>query len=103
LNKWSALFRIVQDEHPPIPTSISENCKDFLLECFQKEAVVRKEAKELLKHPWVRSQNHQALDMINASNQLPQEVANSIRLHIDKSESLPAISNKDLKVFFLYF
>ena len=103
LNKWSALFRIVQDEHPPIPTSISENCKDFLLECFQKEAVLRIDAKGLLKHPWIRSQNHQALDIINSTTQLPQEVTNTIRLHIDKSESLPVLSNKDLKVNFPYF
>jgi len=101
LNKWSALFRIVQDEHPPIPTGISEGCKEFLFQCFQKEPVLRIDAKGLLKHPWIRNQNHQALDIIaNPGNQLPQEVTNTIRLHIDKSESLPFLP-KDNNVFFV--
>lgn len=98
LNKWSALFRIVQDDHPPIPSSISENCKDFLLKCFEKEAVARIDAKGLLKHPWIKSQNQQMLDMITHSNNLlPQEVTNTIRLHMDKSESLPILHNKSFK------
>lgn len=95
LNKWSALIKIVQDEHPPLPADISENCKDFLLKCFEKDAGSRIEAKDLLKHPWVRSQGHQALDIINDThNQLPQEVTNTVRLHMDKTESLPLFPGK---------
>lgn len=36
LPQMPALFRIVQDEHPPLPEGISKALEDFLLQCFQK-------------------------------------------------------------------
>ncbi len=36
LQPMSALFRIVQDSHPPLPSKISPLMEDFLLLCFQK-------------------------------------------------------------------
>jgi len=51
----SALFRIVQDTHPPLPEGISPPLEDFLLQCFQKEASLRPDAKTLLEHSWIRS------------------------------------------------
>ena len=72
----SALFRIVQDDHPPLPDGVSEVCRvilatarplltrtpalptkaarDFMLQCFHKEPALRKTAAQLLKHPWVK-------------------------------------------------
>ena len=50
-----ALFRIVQDDHPPIPQELSPALKDFLMECFQKDPLLRIDAKGLLKHPWIKS------------------------------------------------
>jgi len=47
---FPALFRIVQDEHPPIPTELSENCKNFLLQTFNKDPIMRIDAKKLLEH-----------------------------------------------------
>ena len=32
----SALFRIVQDKHPPLPQGISDSLRSFLLSCFIK-------------------------------------------------------------------
>lgn len=84
LTPMQALFRIVQDETPPIPPGVSEvrasfslalnlsvlfkadslffvdlstlqTVKDFLLECFQKDYRLRCSAKRLLKHPWMLS------------------------------------------------
>lgn len=49
-----ALFRIVQDDHPPLPDSLSSACKDFLMQCFQKDPNLRVSAKQLLKHRWIR-------------------------------------------------
>jgi serine/threonine protein kinase len=57
LPAMSALFRIVQDDHPPLPSGISESATDFLLQCFKKEPSFRKGADELLKHPWIRGSN----------------------------------------------
>lgn len=36
LQPMSALFRIVQDDRPPLPDGLSREMRDFLLLCFQK-------------------------------------------------------------------
>ncbi|CAL8466918.1 g6454 [Coccomyxa elongata] len=56
LQPMSALFRIVQDEHPTLPDSISIDMADFLLACFQKDPQARPDARALLGHAWLRSQ-----------------------------------------------
>lgn len=48
-----ALFRIVQDDCPPIPEGASPIVKDFLYHCFQKDVNLRISAKKLLRHPWM--------------------------------------------------
>ncbi|KAJ3397744.1 hypothetical protein HDU92_004160 [Lobulomyces angularis] len=59
LAPMSALFRMVQDDHPPIPEYLSPLLRDFLLECFQKDPYLRISAKNLIKHPWIKSINGQ--------------------------------------------
>jgi serine/threonine protein kinase len=54
LNTAQALFRIVQDDYPPIPEGISQALRDFLLNCFQKEPAMRSSAAILLEHPWLQ-------------------------------------------------
>jgi serine/threonine protein kinase len=39
LAPMSALFRIVHENHPPLPPNISPHLKDFLLQCFKKDTV----------------------------------------------------------------
>ena len=41
----AALFRIVQDDVPPLPGGVSEALRDFLLQCFNRESVLRAGAK----------------------------------------------------------
>ncbi|XP_040962796.1 MAP3K epsilon protein kinase 1 isoform X4 [Gossypium hirsutum] len=55
LQPMPALFRIVQDENPPIPDSLSPDITDFLRQCFKKDARQRPDAKTLLSHPWIRN------------------------------------------------
>ncbi|KAF2662178.1 hypothetical protein K491DRAFT_585543 [Lophiostoma macrostomum CBS 122681] len=55
LQPMQALFRIVNDEHPPIPGSASNTLKEFLMECFQKNPTLRISAKRLLRHVWIQS------------------------------------------------
>lgn len=55
LQPMPALFRIVQDEHPPIPDSLSPDITDFLRQCFKKDARQRPDAKTLLSHPWIQN------------------------------------------------
>eukprot|EP01028_Stygiella_incarcerata_P009401 TRINITY_DN444_c0_g2_i1.p1 TRINITY_DN444_c0_g2~~TRINITY_DN444_c0_g2_i1.p1 ORF type:complete len:979 (+),score=280.63 TRINITY_DN444_c0_g2_i1:125-3061(+) len=81
LDPMPALFRIVQDEHPPLPPNISPACKDFLLECFQKDPNRRASAVALLNHAWIR-QHRRAdirervvdmdLKMVQEHNQMEQ-------------------------------
>lgn len=47
------MFRIVQDDCPPIPEGASPVVKDFLYHCFQKDVNLRRSAKKLLRHPWM--------------------------------------------------
>lgn len=53
LKPMQALFRIVQDDCPPIPDGASPIVKDFLMHCFQKDSNLRISAKKLLRHPWM--------------------------------------------------
>eukprot|EP00466_Bigelowiella_natans_P020354 jgi/Bigna1/91009/estExt_fgenesh1_pg.C_850084 len=56
LPMMSACFRIVQDDHPPLP-QCSENCKAFLMSCFQKDPQRRLQASVLMKHEWLKGQD----------------------------------------------
>lgn len=53
LDPMPALFRIVQDDCPPIPEGCSPIVKDFLYHCFQKDCNLRVSGKKLLRHPWM--------------------------------------------------
>ncbi|CAI2171283.1 20031_t:CDS:2 [Funneliformis geosporum] len=68
LDPMPALFRIVQDEHPPLPESASEAVKDFLLQCFQKDGNRRVSARRLLKHNWITGVRKRAI------NSIPQQI-----------------------------
>ena len=59
LSPMPALFRIVQDDCPPIPDGVSPIVKDFLYHCFQKDCNLRVSAKKLLRHPWMVSARKQ--------------------------------------------
>jgi serine/threonine protein kinase len=50
LQSMSALFRIVQDPHPPLPDAISDELIDFLKQCFRKDPKERPSAESLLRH-----------------------------------------------------
>ncbi|KZT60691.1 Pkinase-domain-containing protein [Calocera cornea HHB12733] len=54
-----AMFRIVQDDCPPIPEGVSPVVKDFLYHCFQKDPNLRISAKKLLRHPWMAATRKQ--------------------------------------------
>ncbi|KAJ1643166.1 Protein kinase of the Mitotic Exit Network [Coemansia asiatica] len=66
LMQMQALYRIVEDEHPPIPEGISEELKDFLLQCFRKDPRERPTATELMSHSWTAQygRNRKELKML---------------------------------------
>lgn len=51
----SAMFHIVEDEYPPLPENISQDMKNFLLCCFQKDPDQRSSSKELQQHEWIKN------------------------------------------------
>jgi serine/threonine protein kinase len=53
-----AMFCIVQDGTPPIPESLPQEVKDFLLRCFVKDTAKRASAQELLEMPWITQNAH---------------------------------------------
>ncbi|OMH80836.1 Cytokinesis protein sepH [Zancudomyces culisetae] len=59
----AALYRIVVDEHPPIPENISPELKDFLLKCFQKDPKARPTSMMLMEHPWITQVSQQKKQM----------------------------------------
>lgn len=69
LSDVTALFRIVSDECPPLPTNLSAECEDFLRKCFNKDMHTRASADDLLSHRWLaRLQSVQPLDESNILN-----------------------------------
>ncbi|RKP08881.1 kinase-like domain-containing protein [Thamnocephalis sphaerospora] len=50
----TTLFRIVEDDSPPLPEEISPDLRDFLQQCFCKEPEERPTARELLESVWLR-------------------------------------------------
>eukprot|EP01125_Pyxidicula_operculata_P017905 TRINITY_DN6324_c0_g1_i3.p1 TRINITY_DN6324_c0_g1~~TRINITY_DN6324_c0_g1_i3.p1 ORF type:complete len:1458 (-),score=499.55 TRINITY_DN6324_c0_g1_i3:1446-5765(-) len=72
LDQMAALFRIVQDDCPPLPEGISSICKDFLTACFQKEPLLRKSASELLKHRWILT--HRKKQQMKKQNEAIQRI-----------------------------
>lgn len=48
------MYRIVEDEMPPIPEEWSPVLKDFLRQCFQKDPADRPNAEVLCDHDWLR-------------------------------------------------
>ncbi|KAG2386504.1 hypothetical protein C9374_002248 [Naegleria lovaniensis] len=69
-NIYRAMFRIVNDDHPPIP-SCSSAAEDFLMLCFKKEPKFRPTAQTLLSHPWIakkQEKENQVPSFINRSS-----------------------------------
>ncbi|CAM0902180.1 unnamed protein product [Alopecurus aequalis] len=78
LQPMPALFRIVQDVHPPIPDGFSPESTDFLRQCFQKDAIQRPDAKTLLMHPWLQNSKRQPVRPVR---------------HVDEDDPVPTGDN----------
>lgn len=78
LADFAALFRIVQDDCPPIPSNLSADCDDFLRKCFNKDVNTRASADDLLAHRWLTGK-----DVVKQREQPAVET------------SLNALANKD--------
>ena len=48
------MFRIVEDDMPPLPEACTELLKDFLRQCFHKDPARRPSADALCEHEWLK-------------------------------------------------
>jgi serine/threonine protein kinase len=48
------MFRIVEDDAPPLPEGCSDLLEDFLRQCFHKEPSKRPTAEALCEHEWLK-------------------------------------------------
>ncbi|SRR5258706_9033876 len=48
------MYRIVDDDLPPVPDACSEEMRDFLMQCFKKNPAERPRAEMLFEHPWLK-------------------------------------------------
>jgi serine/threonine protein kinase len=113
LQPMPALFRIVNDDHPPLPQGASPSALDFLMQCFQKDPNLRVSARKLLKHPWivnarrtdsvkpkVATEYTEAVKSVQEWNEAlrdsPPPNGNSVRKSSNASTSSPIPATKDL-------
>ncbi|KAG0229437.1 hypothetical protein BGW42_001592 [Actinomortierella wolfii] len=82
LPPMGALYRIVQDDHPPIPESVSAMVRDFLMQCFQKDCNLRVSAKKLSKHAWIQTSKKKATGSQRSREARPEyeEAVKSVQL-----------------------
>ena len=77
LGSMQALFKMVDDPHPPLPANISASCQDFLLKCFVKDFAKRPTATQLLGHEWIR----QGVSGKNSAGISPDQMQMTLRVH----------------------
>lgn len=53
-NSMSVMFRIVEDDMPPLPEGCSPLLEDFLTQCFDKDPTKRPSADLLCEHQWLK-------------------------------------------------
>ncbi|KAJ9120190.1 hypothetical protein QFC22_003090 [Naganishia vaughanmartiniae] len=88
LEPMQALFRIVQDDMPPIPEGASAIVKDFLYQCFQKDPNLRISAKMLAKHPWMIAAQRQASSTGEATSNHRQDASSQAASNKSKPKIL---------------
>lgn len=60
MSKTQACFRMVEEDHPPIPETMSLEMRAFVLRCFKKDPKARATAPRLLEDPWMLGQAKKA-------------------------------------------
>jgi len=68
LGTMPAMFAMVNNQHPPIPSTISAELKHFLLACFVRDINKRPTASQLLEHPWIKQHYQEPGENSKSSN-----------------------------------
>jgi serine/threonine protein kinase len=84
----SALFKMVQDECPPIPDHLSEGLQDFLRCCFKKDPAERASAMQLANHSWIKN-------VINLHELSLCDAQSTVRMHNKQGSDSGSSSGRD--------
>ena len=93
LQPMHALFRIVNDDHPPLPEGASPIVRDFLVQCFQKDPNLRVSARKLLKHPWIVNAKRSDVEV----PQKPTEYTQAVKSVQEWNEALKSPNGGSLR------
>ena len=66
LKPITALYRIVQDEHPPLPSDLSPALLSFVTMCFTRDPAARPTASQLRRHAWLEGARDAAASRASA-------------------------------------
>ncbi|KAF2069497.1 hypothetical protein CYY_009186 [Polysphondylium violaceum] len=93
LGQMPALFRIVQDDCPPLPEGISPALKDWLMQCFQKDPNLRISAQKLLKHKWILA-SHKKKQEVQETPANIEDIAKNIQDYNERINKKPSHQRK---------
>ncbi|KAI8139619.1 kinase-like domain-containing protein [Fennellomyces sp. T-0311] len=89
----SAMFRIVEDEYPPLPETISDDMRDFLMCCFQKDPENRPSASQLKDHPWIIKHKQQCPSLSSQQSTISSSSGSSF-----SEKKAPVFSGKRIRM-----
>lgn len=88
LNSLTAMYRIVEDDSPPIPPKCSLELYDFLEMCFAKDPADRPTAEELSNHVWLKKNWDPLKVNLMTCLHLLQEITSNLQ-DINPQDSIP--------------
>ncbi|KAI0046488.1 hypothetical protein FA95DRAFT_1669085 [Auriscalpium vulgare] len=91
---WSLafMFRIVEDDMPPLPEGCSAPLIEFLKLCFNKDPTLRPSAEELFEHEWLKK--HWGLNKdLRPQDSIP--FLRRVSTDLQKNDAVRALANLD--------
>ncbi|TFK39801.1 hypothetical protein BDQ12DRAFT_511749 [Crucibulum laeve] len=92
-NSMSVMFRIVEDNMPPLPEGCSPLLEDFLMLCFNKDPSKRPSAELLFEHPWLKK-NWGALKDLRPQDSIP--FLRRVSAEVQKTEAVRYLSQIEM-------
>ncbi|KAJ6591534.1 Pkinase-domain-containing protein [Mycena vulgaris] len=92
-NSMSVMFRIVEDDMPPLPEACSPLLEDFLTQCFNKDPTKRPSADLLCEHPWLKK-NWGVHKELRPQDSIP--FLRRVSADLQKSEVVRFMSNQEM-------
>lgn len=110
LGNNQVLNKITEDEHPPLPSNISQELNKFFVSCcFVKDSKRRSTTRDLLIHPWmklyesIRKENKTYSEIVavikksNPTKKMKEDDLENLIQELTKERDLLKAQNQDLK------